>query len=129
MQRMRSSDAITGFSRKAPFIKIAAHSASSCALCIIQIDDAVNRLSGAFTAAHPEIDWRRIYGMGCHLVHGYEMLDAEIVWSAVEAGTPLRALRANGGSRTLGNTSLAVTAESGCVQFRSWGSARKPSRG
>ena len=62
----------------------------SCALCIIQIDDAVNRLSGAFTAAHSEIDWRRIYGMGCHLVHGYEMLDAEIVWSAVGAGTPLR---------------------------------------
>ena len=60
----------------------------SCALCIIQIGEAVNRLSPSFTAAHPEIDWRRIYGMRCHLVHGYEMFDAEIVWDAIETGIP-----------------------------------------
>ena len=60
----------------------------SCALCIIQIGEAVHRLSNAFTAAHPEIDWNRIYGMRCHLVHGYEMFDAEIVWDAMETGIP-----------------------------------------
>ncbi len=55
----------------------------SCSLCIIQIGEAVNRLSDGFTAAHPEIEWQRIYGMRCHLVHGYEMFDAEIVWDAI----------------------------------------------
>ena len=60
----------------------------SCSLCIIQIGEAVNRLSDDFTLAHPEIDWKRIYGMRCHLVHGYEMFDAEIVWDAIERCIP-----------------------------------------
>lgn len=60
----------------------------SCSLCIIQIGEAVNRLSDDFTLAHPEIDWRRIYGMRCHLVHGYEMFDAEIAWDAIERCIP-----------------------------------------
>ncbi len=60
----------------------------SCALCLIQIGEAVNRLSPDFVSAHPEIDWHRIYGMRCHLVHGYEMFDAEIVWDALETGIP-----------------------------------------
>lgn len=60
----------------------------SCSLCIIQIGEAVNRLSTSFTAGHPEIDWHRVYGMRCHLVHGYEMFDAEIVWDAMERCIP-----------------------------------------
>ena len=60
----------------------------SCALCLIQIGEAVNRLSDGFTRAHPEIDWNRIYGMRCHLVHGYEMFDAEIAWDAIERCIP-----------------------------------------
>ena len=60
----------------------------SCALCIIQIGEAVNRLSDEFVQAHPEIDWSRIYGMRCHLMHGYEMFDAEIVWDAIERCVP-----------------------------------------
>ena len=60
----------------------------SCSLCIIQIGEAVHRLSADFIDAHPEIDWRRVYGMRCHLVHGYEMFDAEIVWDALERCIP-----------------------------------------
>ena len=48
----------------------------SCSLCLIQIGEAVNRLSDEFKELHPEIEWQRIYGMRCHLVHGYEMFDA-----------------------------------------------------
>ncbi len=55
----------------------------SCSLCIIQIGEAVNRLSDEFKAAHPEIEWKRIYGMRCYLVNGYDMFDAEIVWDAL----------------------------------------------
>lgn len=61
----------------------------SCSLCIIQIGEAVNRLSDGFVRAHPEIEWSRIYGMRCHLVHGYEMFDAEIVWDAIEKYIPV----------------------------------------
>lgn len=63
----------------------------SCSLCIIQMGEAVNRLSSEFTEAHPEIEWSKVYGMRCHLVHGYDMFDAEIVWDAIErCVTPLR---------------------------------------
>ena len=60
----------------------------SCSLCIIQIGEAVNRLSGEFVSSHPEIEWSRIYGMRYHLVHGYEMFDAEIVWDAIDRCIP-----------------------------------------
>lgn len=60
----------------------------SCALCLIQIGEAVNRLSDGFKGAHPAIEWRRIYGMRCHLVHGYEMFDAEIAWDAIRRQVP-----------------------------------------
>ncbi len=55
----------------------------SCALCLIQIGEAVNRISEGFKDAHPEVEWSKIYGMRCHLVHGYEMFDAEIAWDAI----------------------------------------------
>lgn len=64
----------------------------SCSLCLIQVGEAVGRLSDEFKRAHPEVEWRRIYGMRCHLVHGYEMFDAEIAWDAIEHDIP--ALRA-----------------------------------
>ncbi len=57
-------------------------------LCLIQIGESVNRLSRDFTDLHPEIEWSRIYGMRCHLVHGYGMFDAEIAWDAVENELP-----------------------------------------
>lgn len=60
----------------------------SCSLCLIQIGEAVGRLSDEFKVAHPQIEWRRIYGMRCHLVHGYEMFDAEIAWDAIENEVP-----------------------------------------
>jgi len=60
----------------------------SCSLCLIQIGEAVNRLSDEFKHMHPEIEWRLIYGMRCHLVHGYEAFDTEIVWDALEVCIP-----------------------------------------
>ncbi|WP_165246998.1 HepT-like ribonuclease domain-containing protein [Adlercreutzia sp. ZJ141] len=60
----------------------------SCSLCLIQIGEAVNRLSEAFCESHPEIPWSKIYGMRCHLVHGYEMFDAEIAWDAIQSHIP-----------------------------------------
>lgn len=60
----------------------------SCALCLIQIGEAVNRLSEGFRRTHPSIEWKLIYGMRCHLVHGYEMFDTEIAWDAITKEIP-----------------------------------------
>lgn len=60
----------------------------SCSLCLIQIGEAVNRLSDDFKEGHPQIDWRSIYGMRCHLVHGYDNFDAEIAWDAMTNHLP-----------------------------------------
>ncbi len=64
----------------------------SCSLCLIQIGEAVGRISEEFRDMHPQIDWRAIYGMRCHLVHGYDNFDPEIAWDAMENYLP--ALRA-----------------------------------
>ena len=60
----------------------------SCSLCLIQIGEAVNRLSNEFQENHPQIEWSKIYGMRCRLVHGYDMFDAEIAWDAMENYIP-----------------------------------------
>lgn len=60
----------------------------SCSLCLIQIGEAVHRLSDGFCDAHPEVAWSKIYGMRCHLVHGYEAFDAEIAWDAIQNQIP-----------------------------------------
>ncbi len=58
------------------------------ALCFIQIGEAVHRLSPEFTSLHPQIAWRRIYGMRNLLVHGYGSFDAEIAWDAAKSDIP-----------------------------------------
>lgn len=60
----------------------------SCSLCLIQIGEAVGRLSESYRTEHPQIDWHAIYGMRCHLVHGYDHFDAEIAWDAIENHVP-----------------------------------------
>ena len=79
--KVRFGDSFEAFSSDIPF-------QDSCSLCLIQIGEAVKRLSEDFCEKHPEIDWSRIYGMRCHLVHGYEMFDAEIVWDAIQTYIP-----------------------------------------
>ena len=60
----------------------------SCALCLVQIGEAVNRLSDEFKAANPQIEWHRIYGMRNHLVHAYESFDPEIAWDSIHTDIP-----------------------------------------
>lgn len=60
----------------------------SCSLCLVQIGEAVNRLSEEFKEANPCMEWRGIYGMRCHIVHGYDMFDAELVWDAITKEIP-----------------------------------------
>ena len=48
------------------------------------LGEAVGRVSRATTAAHPEIAWSEITGMRHRLIHGYEDVRLDIVWSVVQ---------------------------------------------
>lgn len=59
-----------------------------CSFYLIQIGEAAHRLSEDFRTAHPEMEWSRIYGMRCRLVHGYEAFDPEIAWDVIDSQIP-----------------------------------------
>jgi len=61
----------------------------SCSLCLIQIGEAVSRLSDEFIEAHQNIKWHQIRGMRNRLTHDYGAFDAEIVWDALNTQIPL----------------------------------------
>jgi uncharacterized protein with HEPN domain len=55
---------------------------------ILVIGEAVKRLSQAFQGAHPGVPWRRISGMRDRLIHGYDNVDLNEVWKAVDSDVP-----------------------------------------
>lgn len=52
------------------------------------IGEAVKRLSPSFRAAHPSIPWSAIAGMRDRLIHQYDTVDLEEVWSVVNQDVP-----------------------------------------
>lgn len=52
------------------------------------IGEAVKRLSPSFRAAHPAIPWSSIAGMRDRLIHQYDTVDLEEVWSVVNQDVP-----------------------------------------
>lgn len=62
---------------------------------LLVIGEAVKRLSKEFRLANPEIDWGRFSGMRDVIIHGYDRVDFDLVWEAVETRLPelLEAIR------------------------------------
>jgi uncharacterized protein with HEPN domain len=52
------------------------------------IGEAAKRLSEGFRNAHPAVPWRRIAGMRDHPIHGYDTVDLNEVWKAVDSDVP-----------------------------------------
>ena len=52
------------------------------------IGEAANRISLEFQQNHPEISWREIINMRKRLLHGYDVLALEVVWSAATEDIP-----------------------------------------
>ena len=52
------------------------------------LSESVQRLSGEFKEAHPEVPWDLIAGMRNRLVHAYLDVDLEIVWNTVLSDLP-----------------------------------------
>jgi uncharacterized protein with HEPN domain len=52
------------------------------------IGEAVKKLSGGLTAAHPHVPWRQIAGTRDRLIHAYFRVDLDSVWSMVTQDLP-----------------------------------------
>ena len=56
----------------------------ACVFNILQIGElARNGLDDDFTAAHPEIPWRQMYGLRNRIAHDYEGIRMKIVWETI----------------------------------------------
>jgi uncharacterized protein with HEPN domain len=47
------------------------------------LGEAARRLSDEFRQAHPEIDWRRIIGLRNILIHRYDEIRQQVIWTTV----------------------------------------------
>jgi len=59
------------------------------------IGEAVKRLSEEFKDHHPEVPWKPIAGMRDKLIHEYDRVDLEEVWSTIASDIPKLLSRLN----------------------------------
>jgi uncharacterized protein with HEPN domain len=52
------------------------------------IGEAANRVTAEIQAALPDIEWSNIIGMRNRMVHGYDKVNYDIVWTVVEDKLP-----------------------------------------
>ncbi len=52
------------------------------------VGEAAARLSDSFQNSHPSVPWPKIVGMRNHLVHGYFVVDVDLLWVAVTVQIP-----------------------------------------
>ena len=52
------------------------------------IGEAASRVSSETQAAYPEIEWGQIIGMRHRLVHGYSLVDLEVLWDTIVRDLP-----------------------------------------
>ena len=52
------------------------------------IGEAANRVPEDFQEDHPEIPWAQIIGMRNRLIHGYDDVDLNFLWSVVQDDLP-----------------------------------------
>jgi uncharacterized protein with HEPN domain len=52
------------------------------------IGEAANRIPEEIQAEHPEIAWMEIIGMRNRLIHGYDDVDLDFLWSVTQNDLP-----------------------------------------
>ena len=52
------------------------------------LGEAVKRLPANLRETHSEVPWKEIAGTRDHLSHGYDNLDYQVLWDAVETDIP-----------------------------------------
>ena len=56
--------------------------------CLEIIGEAANRLPESVRQQYPQIPWLQIIGTRNRLVHGYDLVDYDIIWSTVTEDLP-----------------------------------------
>src|SRR3972149_4723560 len=52
------------------------------------VGEAAHRVSDATQQAHPVIPWPEVIGMRHRLVHGYDVIDYDLLWDTVTSDLP-----------------------------------------
>ena len=52
------------------------------------VGEAANRVSQSTRQANPKIPWPRIIGMRNRLIHGYDVIDFDLLWDTVTNDLP-----------------------------------------
>ena len=52
------------------------------------IGEAADRIPFEFQIQHPEIEWRQIISFRNRLIHGYDSIDLDIMWSIIRSDLP-----------------------------------------
>ena len=52
------------------------------------LGEAASRVSPAFRERRPQIPWQRIIDLRNRLIHGYDSIDLDIVWSVLTVDLP-----------------------------------------
>ena len=63
----------------------------ACVFNLSQIGELANHLDDDFTLAHAEIPWRSLYGLRNRIVHDYDGVNMNLIWTIItEDLEPLR---------------------------------------
>ena len=52
------------------------------------IGEAARKISEEFKTSHPEFEWEDIIGFRHRLVHGYDVIDYDIMWDIIQSDVP-----------------------------------------
>src|SRR4051812_16009522 len=52
------------------------------------VGEAAGRVSPAYCDSHPEIPWAQVVALRNRLIHGYDVIDLDIVWSILSTDLP-----------------------------------------
>ena len=62
---------------------------SSCGFALIQIGEAVKRISDEIKEEYPEIEWSKIAGMRDFIAHSYQKANMHIMWMSMTCEVPI----------------------------------------
>jgi len=52
------------------------------------IGEAASRISSDYQEAHPSVPWQQIVGLRNRLIHGYDIVDFDILWDIIQHDLP-----------------------------------------
>jgi len=52
------------------------------------VGESASRVSAPTREAHPAIPWQAVVGMRNRLIHGYDVVDLDLLWDTVETDLP-----------------------------------------